>query len=133
MMLGGLAVALLGGAVAGSHGQHALAVVLTGGVLGLGGAVVAGTAYPSESFWQVTLAHAQVGLTTPEDVRTCLLAPSGHSVAGAEEELTYRARPSGVFRWGHWESTVRFTFDNGVLKQVRRSEKEMDDVAGTRH
>jgi hypothetical protein len=127
MLFAGVAVGLLGAIAAHAHPERGLPVVLTAGALGLGGVIVAGTAYPSETFWQVTLARAQVGLTTPDDVRSCLHAPSGTSVAGSEEDLTYRARPSGVFRWGHWESSVRFTFNNGVLKEVRRTEGEVDD------
>jgi hypothetical protein len=128
----GVAVGLLGTIAAHSHPERGLAVVLTTGAVSLSGLLIAAAATPSESFWGVTLARAQVGLTTAEDVRTCLHDPSGTSVAGAEEQLIYRARPSGIFKMGNSLSTVRFTFRNGVLAEVRRNEGQVDALVPNR-
>jgi hypothetical protein len=126
LMLTGAAVGLLGAIAVHAHPGRGIPVIVAAGALGLGGAIVAGSAYPSESFWQVTLARARRGLTTSDDVRTCLHEPAGTSAAGTQEQWTYRAGPSGVFRWGHSERAVQFTFEHGVLKEVRRTEGEVD-------
>lgn len=126
MMYTGIAVALLGAVAVHAHPGRGVPIVLAAGALGLGGVVVAGSAYPDESFWQVTLARAQTGLTTTDDVRSCLHEPNGTSVSGSQEQWTYRARPSAAFRMGHWVSGVEFTFKDGVLTAVKRTEAEAD-------
>ena len=126
LMLTGAAVGFLGAIAVHAHPGRGFPVVLASGALGLGGAIVIGTAHPSESFWQVTLPRAQRGVTTTEDVRSCLHEPATTSVAGAEEQWIYRAGSSGVFRLGRSASTVRFTFENGVLKELRRTAGEAD-------
>jgi hypothetical protein len=131
MAFTGAAVGLLGILAVHTHPQRGLPIVLTAGALGLGGGFIAATAYPSEAFWQVTLARAQTGLTTPDDVRSCLHEPSGTSTAGTEEQLIYRVRPSGAFAWGHRLADVRFTFKDGVLTEVRRAEGRALRAEGT--
>jgi hypothetical protein len=126
MMIGGAAVGLLGLLAAHAHPQRGLPVVLAAGALGLGGVVVAGSAYPGDTFWQVTLARAQAGLTTTDDVRGCLHDPNGRSVAGSEEQWFYRSQPGAALRIGHSVSDVRFTFKNGVLTEVRRTDADED-------
>lgn len=83
------------------------------------------SSYPGEAFWQRTLARMKIGETRSGDVRTCLHAPAATSTSGTEEKWTYfTTRPDA------WQSrgslgTVSFTFKEGVLTEVRRSEVKL--------
>jgi hypothetical protein len=81
--------------------------------------------YPTESFWQQTLARMKIGETRSTDVRACLHAPSGvtSSIADREEQWTYYAARPDPRR--HGVRTVSFTFKDSVLADVRRSETRL--------
>jgi hypothetical protein len=122
---------MLGGAVGGFGGLSAvhrsptaaITVVAASASVGLVGLFVRSSAYPSESFWQRTLARMHIGQTTRAQVETCLHAPSGVSTAGTEEEWTYFTKaPLGPEYHGGGINTVKFTFKDGVLTEVRRTE-----------
>ncbi len=92
------------------------------------GAYMHDSAYPDEAFWARALERVKIGETTTGDVRACLAAPSATSSAGAEETWTYfTTRSHGWWSRGSL-ATVSFTFKNGVLTGVRRSEVNLDRV-----
>ena len=77
--------------------------------------------HPGEAFWAETIARAKVAQTTTADVRSCLGLPPATSIAGAEERWTYfTTRPDAWSRRSL--GTASFTFTNGVLTEVRRSQ-----------
>ncbi len=96
------------------------------------GAYFHASSYPDEGFWARALARTKIGETTSADVVACLRKPSATSVAGAEEKWTYFSTRSDEW-WSRGSlRAVSFTFKNGVLAEVRRSEVSLpQDWAGT--
>jgi hypothetical protein len=123
LMLGGLVGGFAGLSATHRNPAGAITAVAAGATLSFAGLFVKSSAYPSESFWQRTLARMHVGETTRAQVETCLHAPSGVSASGTEEEWTYFARaPLGPEFHGGSVNTVKFTFKDGVLSDIRRTE-----------
>lgn len=123
LMLGGLVGGFAGLSATHDNPRGAITAVAASATVSLVGLFVRSSAYPSESFWQRTLARVHIGETTRAQVETCLHAPSGISTTGTEEEWTYFAKPPlGPAFHGGSVNTVKFTFKGGVLTEVRRTD-----------
>jgi hypothetical protein len=101
-------------------GRRTMTIAVGSLPFALAGGYLYTRSYPGESFWQRTLARMKIGETRSAQVRACLREPWATSVtttfgSGAQEEWTYAWK-----RWGSLHS-VRFTFKDSVLAEVRRS------------
>lgn len=85
------------------------------------------TSYPDEDFWERAVARMKIGETTSADVRLCLHTPSARSSAGAEERWTYFMTRPGGRRFRRSSRSVTFTFSDGVLTEIRRSEVNLPE------
>jgi hypothetical protein len=102
--------------------RRAMAIIIGSLPIALVGLHINQNSHPGETFWQQTLARMKVGETRSADVRACLRAPSATSSTGAEETWTYFTTRPDAWRYGGSLRTVSFTFKDGVLAEVRRSE-----------
>jgi hypothetical protein len=107
------------------RGHRAMTIVAATMPIAVVGYYVYASSYPGEAFWHRTLAGLKIGETRSEDVRTCLHAPAATSISGTEAKWTYfTTRPDAWWSRGSL-GTVSFTFKDGVLTEVRRSEVKL--------
>jgi hypothetical protein len=110
------------------NGRRAMTFAIATMPLIVLGAHMHASAYPDDAFWARALARMNVGETTSADVRACLAQPSATSSSGAEEKWTYFTSASHGWLSRRSLATMSFTFRNGVLTEVRRSEVNLSRV-----
>lgn len=122
LAIGGLAVDVLGPALAQGGGASALPIITAGTAASLVGFYLRYNSNPSDGFWQNSIAQIKTGETRAEEVRQCFGPPAGTTISDADQMWTYNATNVGWFGMGGSSRSVSMTLKNGLVTKVQKSE-----------